>query len=315
MTFKNTDFEEMLRNSLRIPQNKDIKGRKGKKSLLKKVLLDTSFESIVFTEGPAWSSGRRLMLKFLKNFGYGTNAMETIIAAECKALVELRLTDAGQRILVNDMFDITILNILWRLMAGKRYDLNDDRLKNICDWIRRSFNVVDMSGGVINFLPFLRHIFPGLTGYKELVEIYGSLLTFIREVTRDHQKNFDMNNPRDVIDMFLIERSRNKNSIVGTDEDLDVVCLDMLQAGMETVGNTVAFMFLYMVRQESIQNKVIAEIDDVIGKRTPTLEDRRRMTYTEAVVMETLRMSAVAPIGIPHRALDDAKLGNYIIPK
>lgn len=39
------------------------------------------------------------------------------------------------------------------------------------------------------------------------------------------------------------------------------------------------------------------------------------MTYTEAVVMETLRMSAVAPIGIPHRALDDAKLGNYIIPK
>lgn len=63
---------------------------------------------------------------------------------------------------------------------------------------------------------------------------------------------------------------------MGTDEDLDVVCLDMLQAGMETVGNTVAFMFLYMVRQESIQNKVIAEIDDVIGKRTPTLEDRRR---------------------------------------
>lgn len=39
------------------------------------------------------------------------------------------------------------------------------------------------------------------------------------------------------------------------------------------------------------------------------------MKYTEAVIMETLRMSAVAPIGIPHRALDDAKLGNYIIPK
>lgn len=63
---------------------------------------------------------------------------------------------------------------------------------------------------------------------------------------------------------------------VGTDEDLDVVCLDMLQAGMETVGNTIAFMFLYMVRQENVQNKVIAEIDAVIGKRTPTLEDRRR---------------------------------------
>lgn len=39
------------------------------------------------------------------------------------------------------------------------------------------------------------------------------------------------------------------------------------------------------------------------------------MTYTEAVIMETLRMSAVAPVGIPHRSLEDAKLGNYIIPK
>lgn len=74
----------------------------------------------MFTEGSAWSSGRRLMLKFWKNFGYGTNAMETIIAAECKALVELRMTDAGQLTLVNEMFDITIMNILWRLMAGKR---------------------------------------------------------------------------------------------------------------------------------------------------------------------------------------------------
>lgn len=50
----------------------------------------------------------------------------------------------------------------------------------------------------------------------------------------------------------------------------------MLQAGLETVGNTVAFMFLYMVRHENIQNKVIAEIDEVIGERAPTLEDRRR---------------------------------------
>lgn len=63
---------------------------------------------------------------------------------------------------------------------------------------------------------------------------------------------------------------------VRTDEDLDVICMDMLQAGMETVGNTVAFMFLYLVRQENVQNRVIAEIDEVIGKRTPALEDRRR---------------------------------------
>lgn len=84
------------------------------------VLNTFSLTGIAFSDGPGWSDGRRLILKFLKNFGYGTNAMETIIAAECRALVELRMADAGQLIPVNEMFDIAIINILWRLMAGTR---------------------------------------------------------------------------------------------------------------------------------------------------------------------------------------------------
>lgn len=39
------------------------------------------------------------------------------------------------------------------------------------------------------------------------------------------------------------------------------------------------------------------------------------MVYTEAVLLETLRMSSVAAVGIPHMALEDTKLGKYIIPK
>lgn len=39
------------------------------------------------------------------------------------------------------------------------------------------------------------------------------------------------------------------------------------------------------------------------------------MVYTEAVLLETLRMSSVAAIGIPHMALEDARLGSYLIPK
>lgn len=39
------------------------------------------------------------------------------------------------------------------------------------------------------------------------------------------------------------------------------------------------------------------------------------MVYTEAVLLETLRISSVAAVGIPHMALEDAKLGKYTIPK
>lgn len=39
------------------------------------------------------------------------------------------------------------------------------------------------------------------------------------------------------------------------------------------------------------------------------------MVYTEAVILEALRISSVAAVGIPHMALDDARIGNYIIPR
>lgn len=75
---------------------------------------------LVFSDGPSWIRTRRLVLKYLKNFGYGTRFMESNIAEECRSLVELRMADSGQPVLVNQMLDVSIVNILWQLVAGKR---------------------------------------------------------------------------------------------------------------------------------------------------------------------------------------------------
>ncbi|XP_049874477.1 farnesoate epoxidase-like [Pectinophora gossypiella] len=272
---------------------------------------------IVFSDGSSWNMTRRVVIKYLKSFGYGTRSMETNIAQECKALVELRMSDAGQPVLVNDMFDVSIINILWRLVAGKRYDLKDERLKELCHLIKRAFAVVDMTGGILNFMPFLRHLIPGLTGYTEMKEVYDSLYKFLRDIIKEHQESIDVKCPRDVIDTFLIEMMNTKDGAFKiTDEELQVVCMDLLQAGVETVGNTAVFMMLHLVRNEDAQARLWKEIDDVIGRdRPPTLNDRTKMVYTEAVLLESLRISSVAAVGIPHMALDDARLGDYVVPK
>lgn len=75
---------------------------------------------MVFNDGPSWIATRRVVLKYLKNFGFGTSSMERIISEECKELIKLRIGDAGEPILVNNMFDIAVVNILWRIVAGRR---------------------------------------------------------------------------------------------------------------------------------------------------------------------------------------------------
>lgn len=56
-----------------------------------------------------------------------------------------------------------------------------------------------------------------------------------------------------------------------------MICLDLLEAGMETVGNTLDFFILYLVLNESIQRRVHNEIDHFIGNtRAPVLDDRNQ---------------------------------------
>ncbi len=41
----------------------------------------------------------------------------------------------------------------------------------------------------------------------------------------------------------------------------------------------------------------------------------KRMPYTEAVIMETLRFGSVTPLGGPHRAISDISYNDYVIKK
>ncbi|XP_059054095.1 farnesoate epoxidase-like [Achroia grisella] len=270
---------------------------------------------IVFSDGSTWFSTRRVLLKYLKHFGYGTRSMECLITEECRDLIKLRMSDAGTPVLVNQMFHVPITNILWRVVAGKRYSLNDERLIRLCELVTRLFRLSNMSGGVLTIMPFLRYVVPDLIGYNEMKSVHRKLHGFILETIKEHRDSIDINNPRDVIDAFLIEMMDNKTTAI-TEEELQIVCLDMLEAGMETVTNTAIFMLLHIVRNDEVQKLLQAEIDNVIGlSRSPSLDDRPNMVYTEAMLLETLRISSVASVGIPHMAREDALLGQYLIPK
>lgn len=65
-------------------------------------------------------------------------------------------------------------------------------------------------------------------------------------------------------------------SIPVSDEELQVVCLDLLEAGMETVSNTAVFMLLHVALNSSVQARLRHEIDEVVGGRAPVLADRAR---------------------------------------
>ncbi len=54
----------------------------------------------------------------------------------------------------------------------------------------------------------------------------------------------------------------------------------------------------------------------VIGRnRFPSLDDRPKLHYTNAVLLESFRAATLVPPGVPHCTSTDVSVGNYIIPK
>ena len=67
---------------------------------------------------------------------------------------------------------------------------------------------------------------------------------------------------------------------------------------VQTVSAIHSF-FLAMTLYPDVQKQAQAELDSVVGTdRLPTLDDRHRLPYLEAVVNEVLRWNPVGPLGM-----------------
>ena len=73
----------------------------------------------------------------------------------------------------------------------------------------------------------------------------------------------------------------------------------------------IAMLVNYPIYQEDIQR----QLDEVVGDRTPSLNDRPNLPLIHATIIETLRIGNVAPLAAPHSTLNDTTLCGYRVPK
>ena len=53
-----------------------------------------------------------------------------------------------------------------------------------------------------------------------------------------------------------------------------------------------------MLNYPDVMKRCQAEIDDVLGEKTPSMKDKLCLPYVEATLMEIQRMISVAPFGV-----------------
>lgn len=77
--------------------------------------------------------------------------------------------------------------------------------------IHECFRVVDMTGGILNLFPWVRHFFPVKSGYKPLLDAHKPLWCFLREVVNETRAKNANERPKSFINSYLEELANKAN--------------------------------------------------------------------------------------------------------
>jgi cytochrome P450 len=97
-----------------------------------------------------------------------------------------------------------------------------------------------------------------------------------------------------------------------TDQQVHDQVVNMMVAGSETTGASLAWTFHELGRNPEIEARLHEEVDKVLGGRPARFDDIAALDYTRRVVMETLRL--YPPYIIVRHAPEPTQVGEVLLP-
>ncbi|XP_027286202.1 cytochrome P450 2B1-like [Cricetulus griseus] len=272
---------------------------------------------VIFANGERWKALRRFSLATMRDFGMGKRTVEERIQEEAQCLVEELRKSQGAPLDPKFLFQCITANIICSIVFGERFDYKDRQFLRLLDLFYRTFSLASsFSSQVFElFSGFLKY-FPGT--HKQIHRNMKEILDYIDHSVEKHRAILDASNPRDFIDTYLLRMEKEKSNphTEFHHQNLMITVLSLFFAGTETSSTTLRYGFLLMLKYPHVAEKVQKEIDQVIGShRLPTLDDRTKMPYTDAVIHEIQRFSDLIPIGVPHKVTKDTLFRGYLLPK
>lgn len=117
----------------------------------------------------------------------------------------------------------------------------------------------------------------------------------------------------DLLSMLLLAQDEDDNGSGMTDKQVRDEALTLFLAGHETTANALTWTWYLLSQNQQCAARMEAEVDAVLGDRTPGFEDFPNLRYTEMVLAESMRLYPPA-WGIGRSPKEDMDIGGLHVP-
>ncbi|KAM9305175.1 cytochrome P450 2K4-like [Gastrophryne carolinensis] len=278
--------------------------------------LITKDHGMIFSNGESWKVLRRFTLSTLRDFGMGKKTVEARIQDELIPLIENFKSHNGKPFDTHLIMNAAVSNVICSIIFGKRFEYDDPVFKKLIFMLNENTRLLGTPKLVVfNYFPRILGLF-GVQ--KKVMQNVYNLCDFISKRINYQKQEFDTNNISGYIDAYILKQKQesNKAETYFHDENLIFSVLDLFAAGTETTSTTLRWGILLMMKFQEIQKKVHNEIHEHIKPgQIPSVDDRKNMPYTDAVIHEIQRFANIVPLNLSHTTPNDVYLRGYCIPK
>ena len=116
----------------------------------------------------------------------------------------------------------------------------------------------------------------------------------------------------DLLSMLITARDEEGDATGMSDRQLRDEIVTLLMAGHETTANALTWSWYLLSQHPEAERKLHAELGTVLAGRSPTPDDLPRLTYTRAVMAESMRLRPPAWT-LERSALEDFEVGGYTL--
>jgi cytochrome P450 len=254
---------------------------------------------LVTSEGDFWRRQRRLAQPAFHRqriSSYG----DVMVDYAKRAIANWR--EGERRDLAKDMTRLT-LEIVVKTLFNSDVSQDADHVGEMLSGIVQPFaNQATVKWILDNRLPTAGH----RRYFKQVSEIDRIVFRIISE------RRASKSDEGDLLSMLLAAQDEDGSHM--TDTQLRDEVMTLFLAGHETTALSLTWSWYLLATHPEAEKKFQAELEEVLGNRSPQVADLPKLKYTEMIAKEAMRLYPPA-YAVGREAIEETEIGGYRVPR